>query len=204
MGTNYYARIKADKEKRDELVELITREDTAYYDRIVELANELYGDAFFVNSEQSLIGSVIHIGKKSYGWKFLWEHHLYIVKNGHIEERDIGKGRIKIEYVDDPDTLYSLYGKLSKKNIREFIMREDIDIYDEYGELQNKEEFIEWAFNTDGLDSITSQERKRETVYQNEEWLEPIKMAGYEKKVKKNATDFYCDGLRFALFRDFR
>ena len=208
MGTNYYAKIRADKKKEKELIELITNGNTADYDKIVELTNELYGEAVFVNSKGCLVGSVIHIGKKSRGWKFLWEHHLYVVKNGHVEEEETQPGHSVLKYVEEPDTLYSLYGKLTKENIRKFIMREDIDIYDEYGELLDKNEFLEIAFSQDGLDSITarkemSEKERRRPVYQADEWLEPINMAGY--KVRKNATDFSPNnGLRFAIFRDFR
>ena len=200
MGTNYYAVIKAKNDLRDKLVELITNDDAADYDTIVNTACELYGDAVFDSGKKCLVGAKIHLGKKAHGWKFLWEHHLYTVNNGHVEETEIEPGHTIIKYVAEPKTLYSLYGDLTKDNIRLFLMRDDIDIYNEYRELQNKEEFIEWAFNTEGVDSLTcGRLREPKPVY--DEWREPIIMGGYQ--IKLGATDFYSDGLRFAAFRDF-
>jgi len=201
MGTNYYAVIKAKNELRDKLIELIANGDTADYDTIVNMANELYGESVFNYGEKCLIGAKIHLGRKSYGWKFLWEHHLYTVDNGHVEETEVEPGHTIIKYVEEPKTLYSLYGDLTKDNIRSFLMRDNVDIYNEYGELQNKEEFIEWSFNTEGVDSLTCG-KLREQKPLADEWREPIIMGGYQ--IEPGATDFYSDGLRFAAFRDFR
>lgn len=203
MGTNYYIRRKADEDKRKELIQLITENDLANSDKIKCLSEELYGKAEFLNSEENLVGCEVHIGKKSIGWKFLWEHHLYEVRHGHIVEEEIGPGHKNIFYVKDPPTLYSLYGELTKENIRKFIMDDNNELFDEYGEKCGKEEFLDMAFNSEGLDSKEYKKQNPSSIgYRNDEnTMKPLKLAGINVGYSDN--DFYFDGLRFSVHHDF-
>ena len=203
MGTNYYIRRKADDEKRKELIQLITENDLSNSDRIKYLSEELYGKAEFLSSEGKLVGCEIHIGKKSMGWKFLWEHHLYEEHHGHIVEKDVKPGHKRIIYVEDPSTLYSLYGDLTKDNIRKFIMDDENELFDEYGVKCDKEEFLDMAFNSDGLDSKEYEKEcpSRRRYANDDDTMKPLKMAGLKVSYKDN--DFYSDGLRFSVHHDF-
>ena len=59
MGTNYYAVKTMSAEDKDLAKELI---DNDHYDILIDLINEKY--------------SRIHIGKASYGWKFLFNYNM--------------------------------------------------------------------------------------------------------------------------------
>ena len=65
MGTNFYARIIPKEEDKQKLVDAINNNQ---YDIIENLAAELYGR----RNDYSGIGNEIHLGKRSGGWKFLW------------------------------------------------------------------------------------------------------------------------------------
>jgi hypothetical protein len=203
MGTNYYIRRKVDEEKRKELIQLITENDLSNSEKIKYLSEELYGKAEFINSEESLVGCEIHIGKKSRGWKFLWEHHLYEVRHGHIVEKEVNPGHKLIRYVEDPSTLYSLYGDLTKESIRKFVMDDDNELFDECGERCNKEAFLDMAFNSEGLDSKEYEKEcpPRRRYVNDDDTMKPLKMAGL--KISNKDSDFYSDGLRFSVHHDF-
>ena len=64
MGTNYYARILPDKKKKKYLKKLI---DENQFFKIQEVVQEMYGE-----SGEYIPGAVIHLGKRSSGWKFLF------------------------------------------------------------------------------------------------------------------------------------
>ena len=64
MGTNYYARIIPSKARKSKLKQAI---DEDRFDLIKELYNEMYSE-----SNKYEEGSVIHLGKRSAGWKFLF------------------------------------------------------------------------------------------------------------------------------------
>ena len=94
MGTNYYARIIPSKARKSKLKQAI---DEDRFDLIKELYNEMYS-----KSNEYEEGSIIHLGKRSAGWKFLFNPN------------------------------YERYYKLTKKSLMEFLSRPDIIIYDEY------------------------------------------------------------------------
>lgn len=88
MGTNFYYKIPIDKRKQEELKSMITENPD-----FSELKNEIW------DIEQS---NNIHLGKRSYGWQFLWDFH-----NGKFFEPDLdsikhfltsGNGSIENEY----------------------------------------------------------------------------------------------------------
>ena len=94
---------------------------------------------------------------------------------------------------------------LTKKGIKAFIDREDVLIYDEYNELQDKEEFWQYALKNDkdDWDSASYEENKAGRMHPVEgELTDLLIQEGYKFTSHTNA-DFYSDGLRFAGFTEF-
>ena len=87
MGTNYYARILPTKERKEKLKKLI---DEDSFDEIEDLYQELYVD------------TEIHLGKRSAGWKFLFNPN------------------------------YEKYYPLTKEGLLNFLKQDNIIIYNEY------------------------------------------------------------------------
>lgn len=205
MGTNYYAHILPTKKRKKELNDAIEAND---FHLIRQLTNEMYGRLEKSYDNDELLGGEVHLGKTSYGWKFLWDPNVYVVRNGHMEDVN-GQRR----YIPDPDTPLYLY-PLTKQGLHDFIFREDVLIYDEYEELQDKEEFwqmaLSWGYDKDneGYDAASYEEYEREqNNYYREypitgELTDFLKSEGYEFTSWTN-SDFYSDGLRFAGFIDF-
>ena len=80
MGTNYYARIIPTKERKEKLKELIDSDD---FRAIKEEIENLYGN--YTDRESSYedpnVRGIIHLGKRSGGWKFLWNPNITIINN---------------------------------------------------------------------------------------------------------------------------
>lgn len=198
MSTNYYARIIPSIESKTKLQKAIESND---FETIEELTVKLYSRLHLDNNE--LVGGSVHLGKRSGGWKFLWNPNVYIIRDIYKDE-DRGEYRLG-KYVGK-----FLY-KLSKEGIKEFIQRDDVEIYDEYGEIQNKDEFFKMAINwvtwknREAWDSKTYYEdhpgdydgytfRNDLTKYLDQESIDYI---------SDSHTDFYMDGLRFSTSTDF-
>lgn len=128
MGTNFYARIIPAIEKQEELIKAIQDND---FDKIKTLVSTMYGSIDIDYSTDKIIGGEVHLGKRSGGWKFLWNPNIYTRRKYKIEEMQL------IIYGYEGKYLYPL----TKEGIKSFIEREDVVIYDEYGEKQDKEEF---------------------------------------------------------------
>lgn len=174
MGTNYYARKFPTPRQVHLLKEKI---NLNYYNDIKRLVNSLYG----TRSQDNPSGSEIHLGKRSGGWKFLWNPNIYRI---------------------DKDSTSQAY-PLTKQGIVDFLMQEDVSIYDEYNRLLDKKEFIEMAFNWDGYDSDSYHEAHPEVpgyIHHSKE-TEFFKSLGYE--LNKTNSEFYSDGLRFAACTEF-
>ena len=136
MGTNYYARIIPKESDIKKLHELI---DLNNFELIKKKTEELYSTFHPYNKEDKVAG-IVHLGKRSGGWKFLWNPNLYMIRNGHMEEVEPGH----FKFMPDPDSPYYVY-QLTKKGIKEFIDREDVEVWDEYKKKQDKEEFFKMA-----------------------------------------------------------
>lgn len=109
MGTNYYARIIPSKERKEHLKQLI---DENKFNEIQEEVNLMYG-----SDTQYSNGAVIHLGKRSAGWKFLFnpnfEKYYPLTKEGLmnflkrddviIYSEDFVYNNGVYEYTDDPD-----------------------------------------------------------------------------------------------------
>jgi hypothetical protein len=205
MGTNYFCHIIPTKERKKELYNAIEAND---FSLINKLHKEMYDNIYIDYNSTEIEGGVVHLGKMSAGWKFLWNPNVYIIRNGHLE--DINGRRT---WVEDPNTGKYVY-PLTKQGLHDFIFREDVLIYDEYGELQDKEEFwkdaLEWGSNREGggwdAASYEAYEMKRDINYRlypvTGELIDFLKSEGYKFTSWTN-SDFYSDGLRFASSTEF-
>lgn len=182
MGTNFYARIIPSKERKEHLKKLI---DNDGFDLIEDEIKELYCNE-------------IHLGKRSSGWKFLFNPN------------------------------HEKYYKLTKKGLRKFLKRKDVIIYNEYffnsdhkfeytedpdnsknEYLWTAEQFLDMAINwgqEDGWDgeSYEKWELQRNPDYfgyrrfgdsHEEEW----RTRGYSP----NYFNFFNDGLRWSTCCEF-
>ena len=209
MGTNFYARIIPTKERKDKLKELIDKDD---FDGIKSCVNEMYG-SFEAHDGNETVSGEVHLGKRSGGWKFLWNPNIYLIRNGHVEWKDNGNGCKSCNFIPEPDTAYYVY-ELTKDAIKSFIDREDVVIYDEYGEKQDKEKFWEEALNWttwNGKEAFDSKmydeyERKKDPGYKTYkcrgDYIDLLEKEGF-KFCSESKSDFYSDGLRFASNNNF-
>lgn len=198
MGTNFYARIIPKEEDKQKLVDAINNDE---YDVIESLASELYGE----RNEYTRKGNVIHLGKRSCGWKFLWNPNVIRYADGYLDENK--------QYV--PVYKYDYVYPLTKQDITDFVMREDVIIIDEYGEQFDSKEFLEMAFSwgePDGYTGKTYEEsHKGESGYRNYYWSEKYQRGMHSKDDEMwfdlgyivEYYNFESDGLRFATSIDF-
>ena len=75
MGTNYYARIIPSVESKTKLQQAIESND---FETIEELTVKLYSRLHL--DDDKLVGGVVHLGKRSGGWKFLWNPNVYVTR----------------------------------------------------------------------------------------------------------------------------
>ena len=173
MGTNYYAHIRPKQEQVDELIDKIKAGED--YKGIIELVQKLYGQYTKDYDERCGTGGIVHLGKASHGWKFLWAANTLVFEEGHLEpyqtvEYEDGSKSTKYHYIVDKPRKVKLY-PLTKKGLKQFIDREDVTIYDEYGEKQDKEEFWKMAMEwyPDGYDMSKTPKIDRGATYGN--WM---------------------------------
>ena len=198
MGTNYYARIIPSVESKTKLQQAIESND---FKTVIDLVNKMYSRLHLNDDE--LVGGEVHLGKRSGGWKFLWNPNVYVTREIY-KDNDTGEYRLG-KYVGK-----FLY-EVSKEGIKEFIDRDDVVIYDEYGKIQNKDEFFEMAINwvtwkdREAWDSKTYYEDHPSDydgyVYRND--LTKFLDQEFIDYISDSHTDFYNDGLRFSTSTDF-
>jgi len=186
MGTNYYARVIPKEDKKNELINAVVHDN---FDKVIELANELYGS----KGEYEESGGQIHLGKNSYGWSFLWNPNVYYYCDGYFGENK--------EYV--PVWKHKFTYPLTKQGITDFVMQENVYIVDEYGEIQNKQEFLDWVFTKEGLshkEYYNSSEYNGRYIHRDDkQTIEKWTSLGYEPEY----GEFFADGLRFSTFQNF-
>lgn len=112
----------------------------------------------------------IHIGKSSFGWKFIFDYNHF-------------------KYYD-----------LNRKSINDFLCRNDVKLYDEYGEQVSIDDF--WGLvdsKKDGYDNISFYKDSDTLPFLLFEELIPDDLKEYNVE----AYEFYSDDLRFASTTDF-
>lgn len=209
MGTNFYARIIPTKERKEKIKQAI---DNDNFDEIKTLVNMTYSSPQYFYEESGFIGGEIHLGKRSGGWKFLWNPNWYKLIKGHSEVTEVAPNAKNYHWVEDGFDVFKYYD-LTKESIKQFINREDIEIYDEYGVKQDKEKFwnmaINWGYDKDNEgwdgDSYEEWEMKQNPNYKphryETDYTKFLKECGF--KLNKYNTDFYSDDIRFATCTEF-
>lgn len=199
MGTNFYARIIPKEDEKNELINKIVNNK---FDEIEDLASELYGK----RDQYTRKGNVIHLGKRSCGWKFLWNPNVIKYWDSHMDPKTK-------EYVSV--VKYDYVYPLTKQGITEFVMRDDVIITDEYGEQQDPKEFLEMAFSwgqPDGYTGKTYEEsHKEDSCYRNYYWSKKYQRGMHTQEDEMwfdlgyivEYYDFEADGLRFATSINF-
>lgn len=197
MGTNFYARIIPTKSRKEYLKKLI---DEDRFSEIQEEVQKMYG----TGSEYCSECGEIHLGKRSAGWKFLFNPN------------------------------YEKFYKLTKKGLAEFLNRKDIIIYTEYfmgdpehsvmeytddpdkadgvSYLWTAEQFLNmathWGYNKDpeGLDGKTYEEWEATQGRGYNQYLaysDPYEGYWRDKGYNPEYYNFYSDGLRWSTCCDF-
>ena len=209
MGTNYYARILPSKKRKDEIKKAIDDND---FNKVNQLIDKTYGIPIYDFIEGNFSAGVVHLGKRSAGWKFLWNPNWYKMAKGHTEEKVNDNGSKTIRWVDDGYDVFKFYD-LTKESIKAFIDREDVEIYNEYDEKQDKKEFYEMAMNwgydkdDEGWDGDAYEEWEHNQnpnytpMNYETDYTRFIKELGF--KTGKYNTDFYSDGIRFSTCTEF-
>ena len=198
MGTNFYARIIPKEDEKNELINKIINNK---FDEIEDLVSELYGS----RNEYTREGNVIHLGKRSCGWKFLWNPNIIRYCDGYIDSETK-------EFV--PVWKYDQVYPLTKQGITDFVMRDDVIIYDEYGEQEDPMEFLQMAFSwgqEDGYTSKTYEDSQERSSYRSYYWSEKHQRGLWSEKDEMwldlgynvEYYDFEADGLRFSTSINF-
>ena len=209
MGTNYYARILPSKERKKEIKKAIDDND---FNKIKQLIDQTYGIPYYDISEHSFSGGEIHLGKRSSGWKFLWNPNWYKMSKGHLDEKVHDNGEKSFRWTYDGYDVFKYYD-LTKDSIKAFIDRDDVEIYDEHDEKQDKKEFYEMAMNwgydkdKEGFDddSYEEMEHKQNPNYAPKDYISDycVFLNEYGFKLNKYNRDFYSDGMRFSTCTEF-
>lgn len=209
MGTNYHARIIPTAKRKEEIKKSIDNND---FNEIQSLVSKTYSSPQYYFEENTYLGGEIHLGKRSSGWKFLWNPNWYKIMKGHTEWIDNGDGSKSGHWVNDGYNVFKYYD-LTKESIKAFIDREDVEIYNEYNEKQDKEEFwqmaLNWGYEKDdkGWDGESYEEWEKtqnpnHRIYDyRTDYTRFLEECGF--KMCKYYTDFYSDGLRFATTTEF-
>lgn len=207
MGTNFYLRRIPTKERKEEIKKAI---DDNQYERIEHLISETYTNPYYDSETNGYVGGNIHLGKRSSGWKFLWNPNWYRLIEGHFEYKDIDEGVRRGNYVVDNENKVFKFYDLTKESLQNFIFQDNSEIFDEYGDKQDKEDFwkmaLEWC-QEDGWDGETYNKWEKE---QNPNYVPLDYSTDYTRfleangcKLNKYKTDFYSDGLRFSTCTEF-
>ena len=191
MGTNYYARILPTLEEKENLKKLI---DSDNFYTIEKEVQRLYGESTEYDK-----GAEIHLGKRSGGWKFLFNPN------------------------------YERYYKLTKEGLKEFLNKPNVIIYSEYFNSDNgimeytddpdkadskeylwtPQQFLDMVFNwgqPDGWDgeSYEKWEMSRGKGYQGyTHYGDSREVYWREKGYNPSYYNFYNDGLRWSTCCEF-
>lgn len=193
MGTNYYLRNKVSEDNKKLLKQLI---DADKNDAIKELVHTLYSYPGTYNQGEK---GGFHLGKKSGGWRFLWNPNIWIKDDGFYDSAEH-------KWCSRP-TLHRTY-ELSKEGITKFltgmcdkgsiIVSEYYDENKPNEEVYTIEEFLKMAFDDQG--GISSPSESYGPI--SKEWNDKFSPYGYNAESDYH-SDFTRDGLRFATFTEF-
>lgn len=191
MGTNFYARIIPTKERKEEIKKAIDEDD---FPTVKELVEKTY----YSPTTYSVEGGNVHLGKRSSGWKFLWNPNWSKIHKGHSEIDSGGK----YKWINEGYAIHKYYD-LTKQSITDFVNQANVVIYDEYNEKQNKQEFLDMAFGwNDGWDSESYlKEMGGNAAIYTSEYTQFLEQEGFT--LSKTKADFFSDGLRFATHTEF-
>lgn len=199
MSTNFYALKLPTMERKKELTELLNSDD---FNNILSEMDTTFGD--FQMDGDVPIGGKIHLGKRSAGWKFLWNPNIYCIKHGHM---------VNSFWTWEPNTYFSLY-PLTVNGIWNFINNPNIIVINEYNEIQDKEKFFDGALKwitwkgKPAWDSKSYAEWERshgnqyDCIQYKNDLVDHLISEGY-KMISESCTDFYSDGLRFSTSTKF-
>lgn len=194
MGTNFYARIIPKKERKENLKKLI---DEDKFREIRDEVQQMYGQLDMYTTE----GSVIHMGKRSGGWKFLWNSNWHFVNEGEWDP---------VKKVYNDDWVVKKFYDLNKKSIKEFLSRDDVEMFDEYGDPVDAKTFVDdmvdwdnepWLDGKEKYDGKKYDEEKHDgqTYWEDEEGKKKWAKFG----IAVSHHEFYSDGLRFSSSIEF-
>ena len=193
MSTNYYLRHKPSFTQINELTDLIrSTKDGEHFQEVIDMVNKIYGGTD--EYDETKEWGTLHIGKRSSGWKFQWCPNIVKKNVSYMED---------CEYI--PKYEYEYRYPLTKQGLTDFIMQDDIVVVDEYGEVQDKQKFLEMAFNwdVDGCDSLKyNAEHPDQYHYDFRKEQEKYRALGYTFSAA-HQTDFFSDGLRWTIWDDF-
>jgi hypothetical protein len=176
MGTNFYAR-RIIPSENDRIVIGGYIDSADMEDAIESDVSEFDSIAQYVNE-----GNEVHLGKRSAGWKFLWNPNVFKIKN-----------RWRYTY------------PLTKQGITDFLNQEGMVITDDYGKTYEPDEFLAMAFNwcVDGLDNKeyqTNPKYEAGSYYpDNPKVLEKWRSMGFNPEY----YNFYSDGMVFSTCVNF-
>ena len=173
MVTNFYV-IRGQKKKRKQELRKAIKKDDGY--SVKDRCEENYNNIGRYNVSDY---GILHLGKQSSGWKFLWDPNVYEIGN-----------QIKQFY------------DFNKESIRKFLSQDNIKIVDEYyhyavdeedRHIYSVDEFMVIALNwcPDGRDGTEDLGYCQKNITLSKLGIHQI------------GNDFFSDGLRFAAFTDF-
>lgn len=185
MSTNYYAKILPNQAEK-EILKLAIDTNNEY------LVKELVDLYYNVRDSEHQDRKIIHLGKRSAGWKFLWDTNYF----PFIDIKVDGEGNKKAIKV-----LRKTAYELNKESILKYLQQDNLLILDEYCNKIKLSEFIEIAFSDSGLD-----EESYRKSHQTSELSLNLR-SNQEQKLWEElgvsftsnmSTEFISDGLRFS------
>lgn len=187
MSTNYYLRHKPTSEQISDLKEMITlTANGECFTDVINMVDSLYREPDeFSDSDE---WGILHLGKRSSGWKFRWCTNI-IKKN--CSYMDNGRYVQKYEYI--------LRYPLTKQGIKDFIMRDDVVVVDEYGSVEDKLDFLEMAFNWEYDDPCCADSSHLWNFTEDQKKFESFGIT-FDSKYQ---SSFDSDGLRFSIYDNF-
>lgn len=196
---------------------------TNYYIRKIPFKKEEYSEEL----------NEIHIGKRSAGWKFLWNPNIYLLTKHELKNRNNNYFKYFVVKeclsIDSKFSKYVIkYYDLNKQSIENFLKQKDFEIYNEYDEKIDVSSFLKMAYSwcqENGYDN-KSYQKYEEKIYNKIVSEKTNNLSEY--KIRKfhsppilyysterdqfwedlgyNPTgygDFYSDGLRFSTSCNF-